>query len=98
LYTDTKHSCLDLVHGTLDFLMDKLKIPHDKEVGYSLKLSNKPFYFKQLQASILLKGKEIGHMGILDPNVLGVKDWEWVYPVSIFELNLEALIPEFLKI
>ena len=37
-------------------------------------------------------------MGILHPDVLGVKEWEWIYPVSVFEFNLEEVIPEFLKI
>jgi len=78
--------------------MQKLKIPFDKEHGFSLRLGSKPFYFKQLQAEILLKGKVIGHMGILHPDVLSVKDWEWVYPVSVFEFNLEEVIPEFLKV
>lgn len=98
LYTDTKHSCLDLVHGTLDFLMGKLRICQNKETGYSLELGNKPFYFKQLQANVMFKGKEIGHMGVLHPDVLAHKDWEWTYPVSIFEINIEALMEEFLRV
>lgn len=98
LYTDTRTSCLDLVHGTLDFIMGKLKIPFDKEKGYSLEMGSKPFYFKQLQASILLKGKEIGHMGVLHPELLGEKEWQWDYPVSIFEFNLEPIMAEFLKV
>ena len=40
--------------------MQKLKIPFDKENGFSLRLGSNPFYFKQLQAEILLKGKVIG--------------------------------------
>lgn len=40
--------------------MAKLKIPFDKELGYSLRLGSKPFYFKQLQAEIMFQGRNIG--------------------------------------
>jgi hypothetical protein len=40
--------------------MGKLRICQNKETGYSLELGNKPFYFKQLQANVMFKGKEIG--------------------------------------
>jgi phenylalanyl-tRNA synthetase beta subunit len=37
-------------------------------------------------------------MGVLHPDVLAHKDWEWTYPVSIFEINIEALMEEFLRV
>jgi phenylalanyl-tRNA synthetase beta subunit len=37
-------------------------------------------------------------MGVLHPDVLAHKDWEWIYPVSIFEINIEALMEEFLRV
>lgn len=96
-YTHTKSSCLDQVHGTQDYLMAKLKIPFDKEKGYSLQLSQRPFYFMQLQAEIQLKGESIGHMGVLHPDILLHKDWLWNHPASVFELNLQKLADQFME-
>ena len=37
-------------------------------------------------------------MGVLHPEVCEHKDWEWKNPVSIFEINVEALVDIFLRV
>lgn len=39
---------------------------------------------------MLYKGRVIGFLGIVHPNVL--KNFDWVHPVSIIEMEVECLI------
>lgn len=95
LYTNHT-SELEVIHGLLDHLMRKLKVPKEKadNLGsskfYTLVPSNEPTYFLDRQADIFYGDKKIGNLGTLHPDV--VKAFEWKYPISVLELNLEPLI------
>lgn len=41
------------------------------------------------QAHIYYKGQDIGVIGIIHPEILEM--YEWPYPITLFELNLEPL-------
>ncbi|KAL4503251.1 hypothetical protein ABPG72_000857 [Tetrahymena utriculariae] len=98
LYTN-HNSELEVVHGLLDYIMLKLMVTLDPtgtskaERRYRLVPSDEPTYFLDRQAHIYYNDKKIGNLGILHPDV--VKNFEWKYPVSTLELNLEPLIYEF---
>lgn len=95
----TNHSSeLEVIHGLLDYLMKKLKVPKSKGDGvtprtYKLVPSDEPTYFLDRQAHIYYGDLKIGNLGILHPDV--VKNFEWKYPVSVLEINLEPLILNF---
>ena len=42
-----------------------------------------------MQAVILYKKKPVGIMGVIHPKVL--KQYEWINPVSLIELNLQLI-------
>lgn len=96
LRTNLKSSELSLIHGLLDFIMAKLRVKNDEVTGYSIRKGTSPTYFKDLQADIFYKGQLIGHMGILDPEILN--RMQWIYPISAIEINVEPLIQDFFQI
>lgn len=93
--TNIKSSELSLIHGLLDFVMGKLKVPLDEVKGYSIKKGTSPTYFRELQADIFYKGQLIGHMGILEPSIL--QRMGWIYPISGIEINIEPMLEDFYK-
>jgi phenylalanyl-tRNA synthetase beta chain len=104
IHTNENTSGFELIHGFLDYLMIKLNIPSQltatkdtkKKVTYSVRESQDGTFFPGMQAEILLNGQVIGNYGIIHPQVL--TNFNWTYPSSYLELNLEQLINEgFLK-
>ena len=93
LYSDDKKSGVELVHGLLDLVMKKFGVIPHPERGYSIKESDHPTYFPLRQCSVSLKGEEIGHFGILHPDVS--KAYKINNPCSVLELKLEPLFKLF---
>lgn len=50
-------------------------------------------FFSRRGVSILLKGKKIGSMGVLHPEVIG--NFELKYPVSALEIDFDAMFAHF---
>lgn len=50
-------------------------------------------FFTKRGVSIMLKGKKIGSMGVLHPEVLG--NFELKYPVSCLELEFDPMFEHF---
>jgi phenylalanyl-tRNA synthetase beta chain len=94
IHTNENSSGFELIHGILDYIMLKLNISTDKKkaVSYSIRESKDGTFFPGMQAEVLLKDKVIGAFGILHPEVLN--NFNWTYPASYLELNLEYLISE----
>ncbi|CAH0389432.1 unnamed protein product [Bemisia tabaci] len=80
----------EIIHGLLDRVMQLLEVPRDKEKGYYITSSDDVTYFPQRCAQILYRGKVIGLMGILHPNVLS--NFELTMPCSVFEINIEPFV------
>jgi len=98
IHTNENTSGFELIHGFLDYLMIKLNIPKDAKdkVSYNVRESQDATFFPGMQAEILLNNQVIGNYGIIHPQVL--TNFNWTYPSSYMELNLEQLINEgFLK-
>jgi len=68
----------EVIHGLLDRVMQIVEIPFTQYPhGYSLRATHDPTYFEGRCAEIVCKGKVIGRLGVLHPEVL-----------ENFELNL----------
>eukprot|EP00825_Cyclidium_porcatum_P039787 TRINITY_DN48_c0_g1_i4.p2 TRINITY_DN48_c0_g1~~TRINITY_DN48_c0_g1_i4.p2 ORF type:complete len:127 (+),score=39.74 TRINITY_DN48_c0_g1_i4:2-382(+) len=61
----------------------------DKREPYILKPSSDSVFLEGKQAQIMYKNQVVGKIGILHPEILDT--YEWPYPISLFELNLEPL-------
>jgi phenylalanyl-tRNA synthetase beta chain len=86
LIADAK-SRIDLLHGMLDMIMEKLKMKPKED--YSLVLSNSAKFIDGSQAQIMLKGKKLGEIGIIHPEVLN--SFSLPCPCTVLELNVEML-------
>lgn len=73
--------------------MLKLGIRNDKENGYHIKPSEDSTFMPGRQASVFYKGRNVGIFGVVHPQVL--LNFEWPFPTSMIEVNLEPLIEGF---
>lgn len=82
-------SSFEVIHGLLDLVM--AKVGAEFSAGdYSLSLDEKdPRFLPTKGVEIKLKGKKIGSMGILHPEVL--TNFELKYPVTCIELDFDPL-------
>lgn len=96
IYSNTNESGFEIIHGLLDYLMKKMKIPNEKKKGYHITASENKTFFPKMQADVLLEGQCIGTFGILHPDVL--KNFGWMFPTSLIELQVEPLIEYFFRL
>lgn len=74
--------------GALQNLLAELKVQ-----GYSLLSSEEVFLHKGKSADIIIKGKKIGYIGELAPNVIEALNLKIQKPeIIVFELNLDLLM------
>ncbi|EGR27777.1 phenylalanyl-tRNA synthetase beta chain, putative [Ichthyophthirius multifiliis] len=98
LYTNLQ-SQIEIIHGLVDYIMMKLNVkllcPENSNFKrlYKLIPANEDSYFRDKQAYILFNDVKIGILGVLHPLVL--QNYQWKYPVSVVEINLEPLFKEF---
>ncbi|CAH0723889.1 unnamed protein product, partial [Brenthis ino] len=78
------------VHGLLDRVMAMLRQPWHVDTGYFLKQCEDPAYFPGRCADIILRGKVIGKIGVLHPNVLTA--FELTNPCSAVEFDFELFL------
>lgn len=90
MYLNTT-SGFEVVQGVLDQLMTKIGATFGKD--YRLEESKEAMFFPKRGANILLKGKAIGSIGVLHPEVLS--EFHIKYPVTCFEIYLEELFEHF---
>lgn len=90
MYLNT-NSGFEIVQGVLDLLMTKIGAKFGQD--YTYQESQDPMYFPKRGANVLLRGKQIGSIGVLHPNVL--ENFHLKYPVTCFEVKLEDLFDEF---
>jgi phenylalanyl-tRNA synthetase beta chain len=60
---------------------------------YYLQESQDPMFFPKRGANVILKGKNIGAIGVLHPEVLD--NFHLKYPVTCFELRIDELFEHF---
>ncbi|GAB4845339.1 hypothetical protein Ancab_038747 [Ancistrocladus abbreviatus] len=86
-------SGFELIHCLVDRIMEVVGTPFvsaGNHTGYYIKLSNEPEFLPGRQASIIYKGKHIGHFGIVHPEVLN--NFDIPDPCSYVELNIESFL------
>lgn len=71
--------------------MTKIGAKHGQD--YFLKESDDPMYFPKRGANIMFKGKVVGSVGVLHPNVL--ESFNLKYPVTCFEVIQDDLFEHF---
>ncbi|KAG9510108.1 Phenylalanine--tRNA ligase beta subunit, partial [Fragariocoptes setiger] len=90
-----KTACFELVHGLLDRLMRFLNVPYcdptsaNKSIGYYIEGSDNEVHLPGRSGVIMCRGRPVGTIGILHPDVLG--KFELNLPSSTMELNLENI-------
>lgn len=89
------NSSFEVIHGLLDLLM--IKAGSKMHQDYKLvEDPNDPRFFTRRGVSIFLKGKKIGSMGVIHPEVL--HNFELKYPVSALEIEFEPMFEHFKNI
>lgn len=86
----------EIIHGLLDKVMtslnvspttDRIKDPSD---GYHIQKGNDTVFFPGRAAEVVYKGKKIGVMGVLHPEVL--EKFEITHPCAALEINIEQFL------
>jgi phenylalanyl-tRNA synthetase beta chain len=90
MYLNTT-SGFEVVQGVLDTLMTKIGAVFGRD--YRLEESKEAMFFPKRGANILLKGKAIGSIGVLHPEVLS--EFHIKYPVTCFEIYLDEMFEHF---
>mmetsp|Transcript_46770 Transcript_46770/g.113932 ORF Transcript_46770/g.113932 Transcript_46770/m.113932 type:complete len:592 (+) Transcript_46770:58-1833(+) len=81
-------SGFEVVHGLLDHVMTLLDVKRDAKEGYTLVPASDGAFFDGRCAEIHLRGKSVGVMGMLHPEVLAAFDIP--FPGSAVELRLDT--------
>lgn len=94
VFYGNKASGFEVIHGLLDRIMHVLEIPYTEDgekslnkEGYYIKSAENELYLTGRCASIICKGKSIGYMGILHPEV--ICNFDLNMPCSAIEFQLE---------
>lgn len=84
-------SGFEVIHGLLDRIMQLMDVkPATDSTGYCIKPAQDPTFFPGRCAAIIVKGKTIGHFGVLHPDV--ITNFELNQPCSALEINLETFL------
>ena len=82
-------SNFEVIHGLLDLVMTKVGADFTKRDYQLVEDDTDPRFFPTRGFSVLLKGKKIGCIGVLHPEIL--HNFELKYPVSAVEVDFDAL-------
>jgi len=80
----------EVVHGLLDRVMQLLEVPFGGADGYHLEADTDPIYFPGRCAKIVARGKVIGHLGTLHPEVIA--NFDLNMPCSALEITIEPFL------
>lgn len=78
----------EIVHGVLDRIMQLVDAKWKKD--YVLEHNNDPAYMPGRTATVLYKGKSIGNIGVLHPEV--IQKFELNLPCCALEINIEPFL------
>ncbi|KAM4770733.1 phenylalanine--tRNA ligase beta subunit [Rhinophrynus dorsalis] len=85
-----KNPGFEVIHGLLDRIMQLLAVCPAGETGYQIKSAQDPSFFPGRCAEILAKGKSIGKLGVLHPDV--ITKFDLTLPCSALEINVEPFV------
>ena len=80
VHSNSKVSLFAQLHGSLDLLLKKCNLKFEKD--YKFVSSSDDKFFKGQQFKVLVKGEEIGSIGVLHPTILG--KFGWSHPLVVW--------------
>jgi phenylalanyl-tRNA synthetase beta subunit len=80
VHPNSKVSLFAQLHGSLDLLLKKCNLKFEKD--YKFESSKHDEYFKGQQFDLLVKGEQIGSIGVLHPFILS--KYSWFNPVVVW--------------
>lgn len=87
VHCNSSTSGLDLIHGLLDLVMVKL---YNGKQEYELRETSKSYFLHSLQCAVYIQGKEVGEMGIINPEVMKITGIS--VPTAFIELDFEDMV------
>ncbi|XP_074603207.1 phenylalanine--tRNA ligase beta subunit [Brevipalpus obovatus] len=86
----------EIIHGLLDRVMQALEVPWstDTASGYHIQAIDDPRFLAGRCASIIFRGKRIGTLGVLHPEV--ILNFSLTMPCSALEIDLEPFLADWL--
>ncbi|XP_013872115.1 phenylalanine--tRNA ligase beta subunit [Austrofundulus limnaeus] len=80
----------EVIHGLLDRTMQLLEVKAGRGEGYNIQAAEDSIFFPGRCAEIFVRGKSVGHLGVLHPDV--INRFELTMPCSALEIDLEPFL------
>ncbi|XP_061574753.1 phenylalanine--tRNA ligase beta subunit [Cololabis saira] len=80
----------EVIHGLLDRTMQLLEVKPVRGEGYHIQAAEDPTFFPGRCAEILVRGKSVGRLGVLHPDV--INRFELTLPCSALEMDIEPFL------
>ncbi|XP_051963610.1 phenylalanine--tRNA ligase beta subunit-like [Xyrauchen texanus] len=80
----------EVIHGLLDRVMQLLDVKPGRNQGYHIQAAEDSTYFPGRCAEIFSRGKSIGHLGVLHPDV--IRRFELTMPCSAIDVDIEPFL------
>ncbi|XP_055863997.1 phenylalanine--tRNA ligase beta subunit-like [Biomphalaria glabrata] len=85
-----RSSEFEVIHGLLDRVMQLVEVPFGGPMGYELESGDDPTFFPGRCAKIVCRGKVIGTLGVLHPDV--ITKFELNMPCAAMEISVEPFL------
>ncbi|KAM3616623.1 uncharacterized protein V6R79_021006 [Siganus canaliculatus] len=80
----------EVIHGLLDRTMQLLEVKSSRADGYHIQAADDSTFFPSRCAEIFVRGKSVGHLGVLHPDV--INRFELTMPCSALEMDIELFL------
>lgn len=80
----------EVIHGLLDRVMQLLDVKPGRNQGYHIQAAEDCTFFPGRCAEIFSRGKSIGHLGVLHPDV--ISRFELTMPCSAIDIDIEPFL------
>lgn len=80
----------EVIHGLLDRVMQLLDVKPGRNQGYHIQAAEDSTFFPGRCAEIFSRGKSIGHLGVLHPDV--ISRFELTMPCSAIDIDIEPFL------
>uniref|UniRef100_A0A3Q1GKW4 Phenylalanine--tRNA ligase beta subunit n=1 Tax=Acanthochromis polyacanthus TaxID=80966 RepID=A0A3Q1GKW4_9TELE len=80
----------EVIHGLLDRTMQLLEVKSARGEGYHIQAADDSTFFPGRCAEILVRGKTVGRLGVLHPDV--INRFELTMPCSAMEIDIEPFL------
>ncbi|KAM9442782.1 phenylalanine--tRNA ligase beta subunit-like isoform 1-T1 [Salvelinus alpinus] len=80
----------EVIHGLMDRVMQLLEVKPGQGNGYHIQAADDSTFFPGRCAEIFARGKSIGRLGVLHPNV--INHFELTMPCSALDIDIESFL------